>query len=81
MENGVQIIKEYLEESLRLTISEDIEYGLYDENSKDITHVNKNKWHEKLLGYFMLTFSLYFGVPYISYCFHFSYCLIYTAYI
>ena len=55
MENGVQIIKEYLEESLRLTISEDIEYGLYDENSKDITHVNKNKWHEKLLGYFMDT--------------------------
>ena len=39
MKNGVQIIKEHLEESLRLTISEDIEYGLYDENNKDIAHI------------------------------------------
>lgn len=60
MGNGIQIIKEYLEESLRITISEDIEYGLYDENSKDITHVNKNKWYEKLLGYFVLTFFIIF---------------------
>lgn len=60
MEKGIQIIKDYLEENLRLTISEDIEYGLYDEDNKNITHVNKNKWYEKLLGYFVLTFFIIF---------------------
>ena len=61
MKNGVQIIKEHLEESLRLTISEDIEYGLYDENNKDIAHIPPpNKWYEKLFGYFVLTFFMIF---------------------
>lgn len=62
MENGIQIIKEHLEESLRLTISKDIEYGLYDENSKNISNINKNKWYEKLLCYFVLTFFMIFWV-------------------
>lgn len=62
MENGIQIINEHLEESLRLTISEDIEYGLYNDNSKDITHISKNKWYEKLFGYFVLIFFMIFWI-------------------
>ena len=55
MKNGIQIISKYLEDSLRLTISEDIEYGLYDESNKNVAHIAPNKWHEKLSAYSILT--------------------------
>lgn len=60
MKNGTQIIKEYLEKSLRLTISECIEYGLYDEKSEKVVYANNTKWYKNLLDCSIITFFVIF---------------------
>lgn len=45
MENGIEIIKKHLEKSLRLTISEDIAYGKYDEKDNRVTQTDNTHWY------------------------------------
>ena len=61
MEKGINIIKKYLEDDLRLSISEDIEYGRYNETnsvSKTKLSIKWYEWLEKIIIYIILILHL-----------------------
>lgn len=62
MNKGIQIIKEHLEENLRLTISADTEYEFYnDENSNEV-QIDNTKWNERIFEYVLGTIFIIFWV-------------------
>lgn len=60
MENGIEIIKKHLEKSLRLTISEDIAYGKYDEKDNRVTQTDNTHWYNNFFSFIAVGVAIIF---------------------